>query len=97
MEHLLDPTGGDLKAWMAERGQPPYRAAQVRRWLFERRAADWGGMSDLPKPLRTELSESYQFWTTEVAKHSRPNRCWSSAAGRSAWNSRRSITRSGRR
>ncbi len=71
MQHVLDPTLADLKTWMTDRGQPAYRAAQVRRWLFERRAADWSGMSDLSKPIRAQLAESYQFWTTEIAKHSR--------------------------
>ncbi|MEX2187405.1 MAG: 23S rRNA (adenine(2503)-C(2))-methyltransferase RlmN [Pirellulales bacterium] len=71
MQHVLDPTAADLKTWMAEHGQPAYRAAQVRRWLFERRAADWSGMSDLSKPLRGELADSYQFWTTEIANHTR--------------------------
>lgn len=71
MRHILDPTESELKSWLTERGQPAYRAAQVRRWLFERRAGDWADMSDLPKALRGELAESFQFWTTEIAKHSR--------------------------
>jgi 23S rRNA (adenine2503-C2)-methyltransferase len=56
---------------MTEHGQPSYRAAQVRRWLFERRACDWADMSDLAKPLRLQLADSFQLWTTQVAKHTR--------------------------
>lgn len=70
MLHILDPAV-DLKSWMAEHGQPAYRAAQVRRWLFERRAGDWADMSDLSKPMRADLAESFQFWTTTIARHSK--------------------------
>src|SRR5947209_2470617 len=31
---LLDATPEELKAWMAERGQRPFRARQVYRWVF---------------------------------------------------------------
>jgi 23S rRNA (adenine2503-C2)-methyltransferase len=70
MQHILDPSV-DLVAWMTEHGQPAYRAAQVRRWLFERRAADWDAMSDLPKSLRADLAASFSMWTTTIARHTK--------------------------
>lgn len=69
MQHLLDQTPEQLQAWLADRGLPAYRAGQIRRWLFERRAADFETMSDLPKALRTNLAADFQLWTTSIAAH----------------------------
>ncbi len=67
--HILDAVDRSLAAWTAERSLPKYRAAQVRKWLFESRAADWEAMTDLPKALRGELAERFRLWTAQVAKH----------------------------
>jgi 23S rRNA (adenine2503-C2)-methyltransferase len=72
MQHLLEPAAWQhLKAWLAERGQPAFRAAQVRRWVFERRAESFDDMSDLPKALRAELAAEFQLWTATIVRHSR--------------------------
>jgi 23S rRNA (adenine2503-C2)-methyltransferase len=52
---------------MAEHGQPEYRAGQVWKWLFEKRAASFADMSDLPKSLRNLLSEHFQIGSSGVA------------------------------
>ena len=52
---------------MAEHGLPEYRARQVWKWLFEKRAGDFDDMTDLPKSLRTLLTEHFQLWTSTVA------------------------------
>jgi 23S rRNA (adenine2503-C2)-methyltransferase len=67
--HLLDAVDDVLSAWRGERGLPTYRTAQIRKWLFEKRAADWDAMSDLPKALRAELGDRFRLWTTNIAKH----------------------------
>jgi 23S rRNA (adenine2503-C2)-methyltransferase len=69
MHHLLDSHPSILKSWLAERGQPAYRAAQVRKRVFERRAQSFAEMNDLPKKLREELAADWQIWTTTVARH----------------------------
>ena len=66
---LLDHLRDTLPAWLAERGVPAFRAGQIKKWLFEKRAADFAAMTDLPKDLRTALVEEFQFWTMTVAKH----------------------------
>ena len=66
MRHLLDLTPEQLKGWLAERGLPGYRAAQIRRWLFALGAADFEAMTDLPGPLRRQLAEELSIWTTRV-------------------------------
>jgi 23S rRNA (adenine2503-C2)-methyltransferase len=67
--HLLDSLDQSLVRWCHERGLPAYRAAQVRRWLFDKRAGDWDEMTDLARPLRDELADRFTLWTCEVAAH----------------------------
>ncbi len=69
--HLLDLPPEQLKQWLAERGQPAFRAAQITAWLTERRAESFEGMSDLPKPLRQDLESSFRLWTTQIDSHQR--------------------------
>jgi 23S rRNA (adenine2503-C2)-methyltransferase len=69
MLHLLDPTSDALALWFAERNVPAYRRAQIRRWLFQRRARQIDDMTDLPKALRADLAASFQLWATSVVKH----------------------------
>jgi 23S rRNA (adenine2503-C2)-methyltransferase len=57
-----------LKTWLAARGQPAFRAAQVRKWVFETRADSFEAMSDLPKALRQELAAEFQLWTAKAVK-----------------------------
>jgi 23S rRNA (adenine2503-C2)-methyltransferase len=54
---------------MTEQGLPAYRAGQVWRWLFEKRANEFEQMSDLPKAMRGLLAENFRIWTTTVAFH----------------------------
>jgi 23S rRNA (adenine2503-C2)-methyltransferase len=67
--HLLDRIDESLAQLANERGLPKYRVAQIRKWLFEKRAADWEAMTDLPKALRGELANSFRLWSTNVVKH----------------------------
>jgi 23S rRNA (adenine2503-C2)-methyltransferase len=69
MRHILDDSPQQLQSWMVEQGQPSYRAAQVRKWLFEKRARGWDAMTDLPQALRARLAEEFQIWSSEVAVH----------------------------
>jgi len=50
----FDPQG--LNAYFAARGEKPFRARQVSRWLHQRFASDIASMSDLAKPLRERLA-----------------------------------------
>jgi 23S rRNA (adenine2503-C2)-methyltransferase len=69
--HLLEPHDQPLRDWLALRGQPAFRAAQVRKWLYEKRAGSFDEMTDLSKALREDLARDYQLWATEIVKHSR--------------------------
>jgi 23S rRNA (adenine2503-C2)-methyltransferase len=50
-----------IEAALVERGQPKYRAAQVTRWLYEKRATSFEAMTDLPAALRAQLAQSFSF------------------------------------
>jgi 23S rRNA (adenine2503-C2)-methyltransferase len=68
--HVLDDEPG-LAAWLADRGEPAWRAAAIRRWLHGRRAGSFAEMTDLPAGLRAALEEAFTIWTTEIAVHRR--------------------------
>ncbi|MEX0979177.1 MAG: 23S rRNA (adenine(2503)-C(2))-methyltransferase RlmN, partial [Pirellulales bacterium] len=69
MIHLLEPDSRTLGNWLAERGLPRYRHAQIRHWLFAAKARSFDDMTDLPKGLRDDLAGEFQLWTTRVALH----------------------------
>lgn len=58
---LLGLSTAELSAWLADRGHPAYRARQIWQWVYQRRAADFSQMSDLPRALRDELSAAFQI------------------------------------
>jgi 23S rRNA (adenine2503-C2)-methyltransferase len=66
---ILDQSPDTLRAWFAERGQPPMRVKQVRRWIVAKRAESFEPMSDLPLELRGELTRSFTPLGTRVERH----------------------------
>ena len=48
-----------LEAWLAERGEKPYRAKQVLEWLFVKRVESFDEMLNLSVALRAELKASF--------------------------------------
>jgi 23S rRNA (adenine2503-C2)-methyltransferase len=66
---LLDITDRELAAWLAERGEKPMRARQLRRWLLVAGAETFDAMTDVPKRLRQDLAEEFVPLSTEVVKH----------------------------
>jgi 23S rRNA (adenine2503-C2)-methyltransferase len=69
VQHLFDQFTDSLPAWLAGHGLPAYRAEQIERWLFEKRADSFDAMSDLPKSLRSSLADHFTLWTSRVARH----------------------------
>ncbi len=68
--NLLDFTPAEaterLKAWCAERGEAAYRADQVVRHLWVQPAADFEGITTLPKALRGKLAEDFYIGRLEL-------------------------------
>src|SRR5438046_2428525 len=66
---LLEGSRTDLEAWMSEQGVPKFHARQVWRWVFDRRAETFDGMSDLPKKVREALDQEWCVFQMELAHH----------------------------
>lgn len=49
----------ELSAWLDARGLPAWRADQIRRWVFRRRATSFEGMTDLSGALRQALARDF--------------------------------------
>lgn len=68
---LLSYSTEQLAALLAELGHKPYRAAQLREWIWKHRVADFEAMSNLPPALRAQLAERYTLRPLEVVEVSR--------------------------
>lgn len=55
--HLLECELSELEQWLAELGEPRYRAAQLVDWIYAKGATSFAGMSNLPKALRARLEQ----------------------------------------
>ncbi|MBE7415923.1 MAG: 23S rRNA (adenine(2503)-C(2))-methyltransferase RlmN [Deltaproteobacteria bacterium] len=61
MKNLRDFTLEELASEVASLGERPYRAEQIFRWVFMRRASDISAMSDVSKAFRERLAEGYEI------------------------------------
>ncbi|MBU6424672.1 MAG: 23S rRNA (adenine(2503)-C(2))-methyltransferase RlmN [Chloroflexi bacterium] len=55
-----------LGRWLAERGEPAYRARQIRRSVARSAAGGWDGLTDLPLALRADLAASFRWSSVEI-------------------------------
>ena len=54
-------TKTDLESWLVGRGEKPYRAGQILKWLYQRGATTFDQMSDLSLVLRTQLAQAFSI------------------------------------
>ena len=66
---LFDLTKEELIAWLAERGQPRYRARQVWQAVTQRRAGDLASLKPLPKGLQADLAAAFTLDAGRVLHH----------------------------
>ncbi len=52
---LLGLTLPQLREWLVERGEAPFRAKQIYSWLFLQLVTDFDSMTNLPRALRERL------------------------------------------
>lgn len=50
-----------LQAALAAMGEPKFRAKQILDWLYKKRVGAWEEMTNLSKPLREKLAETFEF------------------------------------
>jgi 23S rRNA (adenine2503-C2)-methyltransferase len=64
--HLTALSPAELAAFVADIGEPKYRAKQIFKGLHERRLLSFDEMTDLPKALREKLSATATATTLKV-------------------------------
>ena len=65
---LLICSQSRLATRLAELGHKPYRATQLREWIWKHRAADFEQMTNLPPALRSALAERYTLRPLRVVE-----------------------------
>lgn len=61
-----DELAQSLSAHFLARGEPAYRVKQVLHWIYHGDAVDVDGMTNLPEPERTALSEAFSLSEPEA-------------------------------
>lgn len=59
MKNLRDYTYEELRAEVEAYGEKPYRAEQLFKWVFQKRAVDIDQMTDISKVFRERLKEEF--------------------------------------
>jgi 23S rRNA (adenine2503-C2)-methyltransferase len=69
---LTGETLESLTEKLRAHGEPPFRAKQILDWLYKKRARTWDQMTNLSKPLRTWLDETFELMPASLVlnKHS---------------------------
>jgi len=70
MKHLLDMTADELATHIADMGLPAFRARQIQQWVWTKRVADFGEMTNLPKDLRARLAGEMAILTGRIVRRS---------------------------
>jgi 23S rRNA (adenine2503-C2)-methyltransferase len=58
----------DLSAWLAEQGEPAFRAKQILDWVWKKKVSSFEGMTNLPAALREKLAASFRMTALEHAR-----------------------------
>lgn len=66
-----DAARAEVAAFLAERGEPAYRAGQIVEWLWRRPAGSFEQMSNLPAALRAALAERFVLPRLELLTEQR--------------------------
>ncbi len=66
--NIKDLSFEELTAFLSEHDHPAYRARQVRQWLFQKRAAAFGEMTNLSRPLRELLDAHFAIGRLPVLR-----------------------------
>lgn len=65
--NLLDFTSDKLKAFFLERGEKPFRATQLIKWIHQQGVSDFSQMTNVSKSLRAELEDIAEVRALEIA------------------------------
>ena len=65
--NLLDFTSDKLKAFFLERGEKPFRATQIIKWIHQYGVSNFADMSNVSKALRAELENIAEIKPLSIA------------------------------
>ncbi|NCT25044.1 23S rRNA (adenine(2503)-C(2))-methyltransferase RlmN [Bacillus subtilis subsp. subtilis] len=57
----------EIKQWLTDNGEKPFRAAQIFEWLYEKRVSSFEEMTNLSKDLREKLNTHFVLTTLKTA------------------------------
>jgi 23S rRNA (adenine2503-C2)-methyltransferase len=63
---LTGETLDSLTEKLRARGEPAFRARQILEWVYKKRARSWDQMTNLSKPLRHWLAESFDLMPAQL-------------------------------
>ena len=69
-ENLKDLSEEGLTAWLVERGERRFRAAQILRWIFQQGARSVDEMTNLSRGLRQLLGNEFELSSPRVVRRS---------------------------
>lgn len=61
MKEICSYTLEELKAWMEQNGEKPFRGAQVFDWIYQKDASGFEAMTNLGKETRAKLAGQFAF------------------------------------
>ena len=73
MRNLRHLEEAELQSFLSASGEKPYRAKQIREWLWQKSARSIADMTNLSKPLRQMLEENFHLGAVSV-DHSQVSR-----------------------
>jgi 23S rRNA (adenine2503-C2)-methyltransferase len=65
---ISEVSEGELVSWLRKRGEPAYRAKQIRRHAAHGAERGFAELTDLPKTLREALAESFRWSSVEPVR-----------------------------
>lgn len=60
-QSILNLSLPNLTKWLERKGHPSYRAGQIFQWLYQRGAVSYDAMLNVPKAIRQELADTFDF------------------------------------
>ena len=66
---ILSVGDESLAAWLKDRGQPKFRTGQIRKAVFDSKAAAFDDVTTLPAKLRADLAGAFSFFPSPVVRH----------------------------
>jgi len=68
MNNIKDFSLVELEAFLKKQGRPIFHARQIFSWLYQKNAASFGAMSNLPADLRKQLKDNFYLSEIKLAR-----------------------------